>query len=147
MTFIDIEALKSEGMSGRDIIQEQIKEHSAFELKTEYSKDKYMKRKEAKYLQMFTTLEPTVHQICLYNFERQASKIRDLRPDTLAQIMALANVRPGSRILVVEDVHGMVVSAVAERMAGALSISFYSIPSLLLYTNLHQLTHSMTHNR
>lgn len=67
---------------------------------------------------MFTPLEPTVHTICQYNFEKQASKIRDLRPDTLAQIMSLANVQPGSKILVVEDVHGMLVSAVAERMGG-----------------------------
>lgn len=71
-----------------------------------------------RYLQFFTPLEPTVHNICQYNFEKQASKIRDLRPDTLAQMMALANIRPGSRVIVVEDVHGMVVSAVAERMGG-----------------------------
>lgn len=67
---------------------------------------------------MFTPLEPTVHTICQYNFEKQASKIRDLRPDTLAQMMTMANVRPGSKLLVVEDVHGMVVSAATERMGG-----------------------------
>lgn len=32
----------------QEIIAKQIEEHGAFELKTEYSKDKYMKRKEAK---------------------------------------------------------------------------------------------------
>lgn len=32
----------------QEIIQKQVEEHSAFDLKTEYSKDKYMKRKEAK---------------------------------------------------------------------------------------------------
>lgn len=35
-------------LSFQDIIAKQIEEHSAYELKTEYSKDKYMKRKEAK---------------------------------------------------------------------------------------------------
>lgn len=98
-----------------------------------------MKRKEAKcvalplptrietdsestrYLQLFTPIEPTVHNVCLFNFEKQASKIRDLRPDTLSQIMGMANVRPGGRLLVVEDVHGMVVAAAVERMGGASS--------------------------
>lgn len=67
---MDIEALRSEGLSGRvscrsideragnahtsatsqEIIQKQVEEHAAFDLKTEYSKDKYMKRKEAKYV-------------------------------------------------------------------------------------------------
>lgn len=49
LTFIEIESLKNSGKSGREIIQKQVEEHSAFELKTEYSKDKYLKRKEAKF--------------------------------------------------------------------------------------------------
>lgn len=32
----------------QEIIQKQIEEHKSFELKTEYSKEKYLKRKEAK---------------------------------------------------------------------------------------------------
>lgn len=118
LTFVDIAALRSEGMSGRDIIAKQVEEHSAFELKTEYSKEKYMKRKEAKYLQIFTPIEPTVHNIAEYNFEKQAPKVRDLRPDTLSQMMTYANVRPGGKLLVVEDIHGMVVAGAVERMGG-----------------------------
>ncbi|GAA5976381.1 hypothetical protein JCM10908_005479 [Rhodotorula pacifica] len=114
----DIQALKDSGLTGREIIQRQIDEHKAFELKTEYSKDKYLKRKQAKYLQLFTPLEPTVHQIAQFNFERQPSKTRELRPDTLANLLAMANVRPNSRLLVVEDLGGMVVAAAVERMAG-----------------------------
>lgn len=118
LTFDDIQALKESGLTGREIIQKQIDEHKAFELKTEYSKDKYLKRKQAKYLQLFTPLEPTVHQIAEYHFDRQPSKTRELRPDTLANLLAMANVRPGSRLLVVEDLGGMVVAAAVERMAG-----------------------------
>jgi len=32
----------------QEIIQKQIEEHKAYELKTEYSKEKYLKKKEAK---------------------------------------------------------------------------------------------------
>ena len=127
LTFDDIQALKDSGLTGREIIQRQIDEHKAFELKTEYSKDKYLKRKQAKYLQLFTPLEPTVHQIAQFNFDRQASKTRELRPDTLANMLAMANVRPGSRLLVVEDLGGMVVAAAVERMGGAFS-PFLAIP-------------------
>lgn len=69
-------------------------------------------------MQMFTVLEPTVHNITTHLFIRDAPKIKDLRPDSLAQLLALANVRPGSRLLVCEDVHGLVVAAALERMAG-----------------------------
>ncbi|BGP14425.1 tRNA (adenine(58)-N(1))-methyltransferase non-catalytic subunit trm6 [Rhodosporidiobolus nylandii] len=118
LTFAEIKALKESGLSGRDIIQKQIEEHKTFELKTEYSKEKYMKKKEAKYLQLFTPLEPTVHQITQYNFEKVPSKTRELRPDTLANMLAMANVRPGSRLLVVENIGGLIVAAAVERMAG-----------------------------
>ncbi|KDE04895.1 hypothetical protein MVLG_04653 [Microbotryum lychnidis-dioicae p1A1 Lamole] len=118
LTYDDINAFRSEGLSGRQIIEKQIQQHANFDKKTEYSKDKYMKRKEAKYLRVFTPIEPTVHNICEYNFEKQSAKIRELRPDTLSNMMNMANVRPGARLLVVEDVHGMVVSACVERMGG-----------------------------
>lgn len=70
LSFVDIQALKESGLSGRvrtaspdraavaeidpmpcraqEIIQKQIEEHKTYELKTAYSKEKYMKRKEAK---------------------------------------------------------------------------------------------------
>ncbi|BGO90082.1 hypothetical protein NBRC10512_004020 [Rhodotorula toruloides] len=118
LSFVDIKALKESGLSGREIIQKQIEEHKTYELKTEYSKEKYMKKKEAKYLQMFTPLEPTVHMIAQYHFEKQPSKTRELRPDTLANMLAMANVRPGSRLLVVEDIGGLLVAAAVERMGG-----------------------------
>ncbi|BGP23270.1 eukaryotic translation initiation factor 3 62 kDa subunit [Rhodotorula toruloides] len=118
LSFVDIKALKDRGLSGREIIQKQIEEHKTYELKTEYSKEKYMKKKEAKYLQMFTPLEPTVHQIAQYHFEKQASKTRELRPDTLANMLAMVNVRPGSRLLVIEDIGGLLVAAALERMGG-----------------------------
>ncbi|KPV76565.1 uncharacterized protein RHOBADRAFT_13002 [Rhodotorula graminis WP1] len=114
----EIQALKDSGLSGREIIQKQIEEHKSFELKTEYSKEKYLKRKEAKWMQVFTPLEPTVHQMAQFHFDKQPSKTRELRPDTLANMLAMANVRPGSRLLVVEDMGGMIVAAAVERMGG-----------------------------
>lgn len=76
---------------------------------------------------MFTPIEPTVHNICEFNFEKLSSKIRDIRPDTLSNIMTMANVRPGSKLLVVEDVHGLIVAAAVERMGGRFLLSSFSL--------------------
>lgn len=76
---------------------------------------------------MFTPIEPTVHNICEYNFEKQSSKIREMRADTLSQVMTMANVRPGAKLLVVDDVHGLIVAAAVERMGGQSSASDRSV--------------------
>lgn len=102
----------------QDIIERQIAEHEQFALKNEYSKAKYKSRKEAKFLKYFTPLAPTIHNVCQYFFKHDPKKIRDLRPDTLAQILALGNVRPGSRVVVVDETSGLLVGALAERMGG-----------------------------
>lgn len=68
LTFNEIESLKKSGLHAsvrpfpilyrvcmlsdipQEIIKRQIETHANYELKTEYSKDKYKKRKEAKYV-------------------------------------------------------------------------------------------------
>ena len=50
LTVVEIEALKQSGVRVDDIIKAQIERHANYALKTEYSKDKYRKRKEAKYV-------------------------------------------------------------------------------------------------
>ncbi|CAG8728519.1 1457_t:CDS:2, partial [Dentiscutata heterogama] len=47
LSYQDIEQLKKDGMEGQDIIKKVIESHSSFDKKTEYSKAKYIKRKEA----------------------------------------------------------------------------------------------------
>lgn len=43
-----------------------------------------------------------------------------MRPDTLAQLLTLGNVRPGGRYVVVDDASGLLISAVLERLSGML---------------------------
>ena len=50
LTLEEIETLKQSGVHATDIIQKQIEQHANYSLKTEYSKEKYKKRKEAKYV-------------------------------------------------------------------------------------------------
>ncbi|GAA5913948.1 tRNA 1-methyladenosine methyltransferase subunit GCD10 [Sporobolomyces salmoneus] len=118
LTFVDIKALKESGATGREIIQKQIEEHKAYELKTEYSKEKYLKRKEAKYIPLFTPLPCSIHSLTTYHSDRVPAKTREIRADTMANLLAMANVRPGSRVLIVENAGGLVVGGCIERMGG-----------------------------
>ena len=118
----------------QDIIKKQIEQHANYSLKTEYSKEKYKKRKEAKYVtrsqsnemlthffrysKYFTTVEPTLFNVCEYWCNKDQSRIRDLRSDTLSQMLNMANIRPGGRYIAVDDASGLIVSAILERMGG-----------------------------
>lgn len=71
-----------------------------------------------RYSKAFTTIEPTVYNVCDYWFNKDQSRIRDIRPDALAQILTLANIQPGGKYLAVDDASGLVVAGILERMGG-----------------------------
>lgn len=75
-----------------------------------------------RFSKVFRTIEPTLHNVCEFWFNKDRSRIREIRPDTLAQMMSLAGVRPGGRYLVVEEASGLLVSAVLERLGGELRV-------------------------
>ncbi|KAI0720061.1 Gcd10p-domain-containing protein [Cerioporus squamosus] len=118
LTVEEIETLKKAGLHASEIIKKQIEQHANYSLKTEYSKEKYKKRKEAKYSKSFSVLEPTMFTVCEYWFNKDQNRLRDIRPDSLAQILNLANVRPGGRYLAVDDASGVVVSGILDRLGG-----------------------------
>ncbi|KAH7930926.1 Gcd10p-domain-containing protein [Leucogyrophana mollusca] len=118
LTLSEIEALKRSGTHASDIIKTQIEKHANYSLKNEYSKEKYKQRKEAKYSKTFTTVEPNLFNVCEYWFNKDQNRIRDLRADTLSQLLNMANIRPGGRYLAVDDASGLVVSGILDRMGG-----------------------------
>ncbi|KAI9512878.1 Gcd10p-domain-containing protein [Russula earlei] len=118
LTAAEIEALKQSGVHATEIIKKQIEMHANYSLKTEYSKDKYKKRKAAKYSKSFTTVQPTLFNVCEYWFTKDQTRILGMRIDTISQMMHLGNVRPGGRYIAVDDASGLVVSALLERLGG-----------------------------
>ncbi|KAJ6621065.1 Gcd10p family-domain-containing protein [Mycena sp. CBHHK59/15] len=118
LTIEEIQALKQSGVHASEIIKMQIEQHANYSLKTEYSKEKYKKRKEAKYSKSFTTIEPTLFNVCEYWFKKDQNRIRDIRVDALSQILNMANIRPGGRYIAVDDASGLIVSSILERMGG-----------------------------
>lgn len=127
-------------MPASEIIKRQIEQHANYSLKTEYSKEKYKKRKEAKYSKTFTTIEPTLFNVCEYWFKKDQSRLRDIRCDTLSQMLHLASVRPGGRYIVVDDASGILVAGVLDRLSGdGRVISICDVESSPAYPVLTQL--------
>jgi tRNA (adenine-N(1)-)-methyltransferase non-catalytic subunit len=51
-----------------------------------------------------------------------------MRPDTFAQLMSISNVHPGARVLVVDDVSGLIVAGVLEHLGGMPTVSQQPCP-------------------
>jgi tRNA (adenine-N(1)-)-methyltransferase non-catalytic subunit len=100
------------------LIKTIVENNENFVDKTEFSKAKYIKRKFRKFFKVFIPIKPTARALCDYYFSKNYEKIRELRIDTLSQMLTLANVRAGSKLLVVDDTCGLIVTAILERTGG-----------------------------
>ncbi|KAJ1919171.1 tRNA (adenine(58)-N(1))-methyltransferase non-catalytic subunit trm6 [Mycoemilia scoparia] len=116
----EIEELKKKGLSGavstEEIINSITKNNQEFNKKTEYSKSKYLKRKENKYRKMFTALGPTVYNITNHFFNKNPTKTRYLRIDTLSQILSLSNVYSSSKVLLVDETQALILSSILQKI-------------------------------
>lgn len=118
LTYVDIQQLKNQGISGRQIIEQQLASSESFANRTVYSQAKYVARKEQKHLKLFTPLQPDFGNVCDFWFDKSPEKIRWIRKDALSQVLTFGSVRPGGRYLVVDGVSGLLVGSVLERLGG-----------------------------
>ncbi|KAJ2220628.1 tRNA (adenine(58)-N(1))-methyltransferase non-catalytic subunit trm6 [Coemansia sp. RSA 485] len=121
LSFEEIEKLKLKSLSGdvsaQEIINSLTENNESFAKKTEFSKSKYIKRKQKKFMKSFLPLETTIYNLCDYFFVVNPSKIRGIRIDTLSQMLSLANVYSGARVLAVDDGQGLVVGSLLSRIS------------------------------
>ena len=140
MSMDEIEAMKAEGISGKDMVAKILESHSALDQKTAFALAKYTLRKRKKYLKRFTILPLDVFTLAQWIFrDKEASKIMDLRAEILALIASWSNVHhtPSGlavsespslskvgrgRWLVVDETAGLLTAFIAEKM-GMLSTS------------------------
>jgi tRNA (adenine-N(1)-)-methyltransferase non-catalytic subunit len=91
----------------------------SFEKKTDYSKEKYLKKKKNKYLAVYQIVKPTYRLLCeFYMQDMLKRKVLNLRIDMLAQILTYANIAANRNTIVLESCKGLIVAGVAERMGG-----------------------------
>ncbi|EFJ43222.1 hypothetical protein VOLCADRAFT_119181 [Volvox carteri f. nagariensis] len=118
LTQEQIEELKKSGKAGAEIIQALCSNSATFQNKTEFSQDKYKKRKAKKYLTYLTVREPCARILCEAYYDKAPERVYNLRHDSLAVMMSLANVAAGAKVLVAEQCMGVLTAAAVERLGG-----------------------------
>lgn len=118
LTMVDVQEMRAAGLNPQDIIEEITRTSSSFEKRTVYSQDKFIKKKQAKHMRLFTPLAPSLSVMADYHFQRWSDKVRGMRTDSLAQMMSFSNIAPGGRYIIVDGVNGLLAAACVERMGG-----------------------------
>lgn len=110
--------LKEQGVHGSDIVDKLIQNSSTFHKKTDFSKAKYVLRKQKKWQPRCRMIRCTASTICEALYYKEPRRLMNLRDDTLGQILSYANISAGCQPLIFETCLGVVTGAVAERMGG-----------------------------
>lgn len=112
-----IQQLKTTRADGREIVGELVGNSKTFATRTAFSQQKYLAKKKRKYVPMIQILRPSARTIAHALYASDPRSIAYLRIDTLAQLLAAANIQADSVPLIVGDLSGLVCGAVFERLA------------------------------
>ncbi|XP_015116896.1 tRNA (adenine(58)-N(1))-methyltransferase non-catalytic subunit TRM6 [Diachasma alloeum] len=113
----EIEDLREAGKSSKEIVTTLISNSSSFTTKTEFSQEKYIKKKEKKYFRYLTIRKPSISMIQEIYFRQDCSKINFLRMDTLSQILSYSDVRSEGKFLLYDSgTSGLCAAALLSRI-------------------------------
>ena len=108
----DIATLKSDSNKASDIVETLISNSNTFHNKTEFSQDKYLRKKEKKYFEYFQVVKPNLRIISEIMYKLEPNKIQNLRIDTLSQIITTVNIHcEGNHLLYDSGSNGLVAAA------------------------------------
>lgn len=119
-----IQQLRSTSADGRAIVGELVGNSKTFATRTAFSQQKYLAKKKRKYVPMIQILRPTARTIAHALYVSDPKSIAYLRVDTLAHLLAAANIQADSVPVVVGDHSGLVCGAIFERLAESARILF-----------------------
>lgn len=113
----EILQLQETAKTGKEIIGSLIENSKSFAAKTEYSQEKYIKKKERKYFRFLTVCRPTVVSLHEVHFRLNPDKIGGLRMDALAQILSYSDVQSdGLHMLYDSGSQGLPAAAMLDRI-------------------------------
>ncbi|KMQ86983.1 trna adenine-n-methyltransferase non-catalytic subunit trm6 [Lasius niger] len=113
----EILRLQEAGKSGKEIIGSLIENSTSFAAKTEYSQEKYIRKKERKYMRFLTVCRPTIVSLHEMYFRQYHEKIGGLRMDALAQILCYSDVQAdGLHLLYDSGCQGLPAAAMLNRI-------------------------------
>lgn len=115
---IQIQQMIEEGAHGSHIVDKLIENSSSFAQKTDFSKAKYVARKQKKYQPRCRMVRCTPATVCEALFLNKPRQLMNMREDTLGQILSYSNVSAGCQVLVYEQCMGVLTGSLAHRMGG-----------------------------
>lgn len=145
----EIHQMRQLGAHGSAIVNRLIQNSSTFDQKTEFSKAKYVARKQKKYQPRCRIVRCTPHSVCEAVFKNRPRQLLNMREDTLGQILSYSNVSAGCQVLIFEQCMGVVTGALAHRMGGygkILSIYTGQQPSFVELIQRYNLTFAESHS-
>lgn len=127
LDYAQLSKLVENGTEGSAIVSALVENSKTFEHKTEFSKAKYIVRKQKKYQPRCRMVRCTGFSVCEAMFKKDPRKMMNMREDTLGQILSYSNVSAGCQVLVMETCLGVITGAITQRMGGyGKVISVYS---------------------
>lgn len=97
LTREDIDKLK-EKLNSNNIVEQLINNSKTFHLKTGYSQEKYMKKKEKKYFEYVHIRKPTIRILTQMFYRQDPAKTLGIRVDDLSQILTFANIHQNGKL-------------------------------------------------
>ncbi|GMT30433.1 hypothetical protein PFISCL1PPCAC_21730, partial [Pristionchus fissidentatus] len=114
-----ISEMKQGGLRANDLVSKLVSGSASFASRTTYAKSKYIRRKTKKHQDRVLILKPTIRLLCEAYLRKDYDRAGSLRLDQLALMLHQGAVHTGRRVLVFDQVLGLVTAAVTERLAGA----------------------------
>lgn len=112
LTKDDIDKLQDSELNSNAIIGELVSNSKTFNMKTGYSQEKYIKKKEKKYFEYIQIRRPTIRILANMFYRQDPSKTLGIRIDDLSQILAYANIHSdGNHLLYDSGTSGLMVAA------------------------------------
>ncbi|CAI5462455.1 unnamed protein product, partial [Closterium sp. Yama58-4] len=113
--------------SGHEVVRALAANSVSFHTKTDFAQEKYLRKKQKKHAPRLVARFPTADSVCEAYFAKAPARIGFLRPDSLAMLLAMANVGAHSHLLVLDGTGGLITAAAAQRMGGhgAICSAFY----------------------
>ncbi|XP_062546622.1 tRNA (adenine(58)-N(1))-methyltransferase non-catalytic subunit TRM6 [Armigeres subalbatus] len=99
----EILKLREDCESSSEVIGKLVENSKSFAAKTEYSQEKYLKRKEKKYFEYVEIRRPSIRLIADIYWRLDADKVMGVRSDTLSQIISYSGVCGVGRFLLYES--------------------------------------------
>eukprot|EP00474_Spongospora_subterranea_P002245 CRZ02703.1 hypothetical protein [Spongospora subterranea] len=117
LTQDEIAELKK-NLTGEQLIAVLASNSATFDSKTEFSQEKWLKKKRKQHLVEIRVVRPSALTISKMYTGKKSEKVMGIRQDTLAMILYKASLRPMSQVLVLDDCLGLVTASIAERLGG-----------------------------